>query len=96
MGKPMEGQVRHEHQRSRPNSTHGNKGGINHLESHLAQQELDSQTHLLGSQKWTNCQILGGCVATGTHNGKSGQGGGPTGNDSARKNKNPSLLEAKK
>jgi hypothetical protein len=42
VGKPLEGQVCPEHQRSRLNSTHGHKGGINHLESHLVQQELDS------------------------------------------------------
>jgi len=35
-------------------------------------------------------------MATGTQNGKSKQGGAPTGNDSARKNKNTSLMEAKK
>jgi hypothetical protein len=34
-------------------------------------------------------------MAIGTHNGKSRQGGASTGNDWARKNKNPSLLEAK-
>jgi hypothetical protein len=32
-------------------------------------------------------------MATRTHNGKSKQGGTPTGNDSTRKNQNPSLLE---
>jgi hypothetical protein len=35
-------------------------------------------------------------VAIRTQNGKSVQGGAPTGNDSARKNQNPSLLEVKK
>jgi hypothetical protein len=38
---------------------------------------------------------MGGHVATGTQTGKYGQGA-PTGNESARKNKNPSLMEAKK
>jgi hypothetical protein len=35
-------------------------------------------------------------MAIGTQNGKSGQGGTPTGDDHARKNKNPSLLETRK
>jgi hypothetical protein len=35
-------------------------------------------------------------MATGTQNGKSEHGGAPTENDCARKNNNPSLLEAKK
>jgi hypothetical protein len=35
-------------------------------------------------------------MATGTQNGKSRQGGALTGNDWARQNKNPSLLEAKR
>ena len=34
-------------------------------------------------------------MVTGTHNGKSEQRGASIGNDWARKNKNPSLLEAK-
>jgi hypothetical protein len=50
----------------------------------------------MGSQEWSNNQILGGGVATGTQNGKSGQGGATTRNDSARKNKIPSLLEENK
>jgi hypothetical protein len=42
VGKPLEGQVFPEHQRSRSNPIHGHKGGINHLESSLTQQELDT------------------------------------------------------
>jgi hypothetical protein len=38
---------------------------------------------------------FGGRMATRTQTGKSGQRGASTGNDWARKNKNPPLLESK-
>jgi hypothetical protein len=41
VGKPLEGQVCPEHQRPRLNSIHGHKRGINHMESCMAQQELN-------------------------------------------------------
>jgi hypothetical protein len=41
MGKHMEGQVCPGHQQPGSNSFYGHKGGISHLESILAQQNLD-------------------------------------------------------
>jgi hypothetical protein len=96
VGKPLEGQVCPRHQQPGSNSFYGHKGGINHLESSLVQQNLDPETQLLGSEEWYNSQTLGGHVATGTQNGKPRQGGTPTGNDHARQNQNPSLLETRK
>jgi hypothetical protein len=57
------------------------------------QQDLDPDIWILGNKEWQNHLILGGCLATGTQNGKIGSGGTPTGDDGTRKNPSLPLLE---
>ena len=73
LGNPMEGKVRPRHLRPGQNPLRRNQGRFNHLEPSLVQQSLDSETQILGNHEWKNNQIMGGCLETGTKDGKPRQ-----------------------
>ena len=55
---------------------------------------MDSDTQFLGNQEWKNNQIMGGCLAAGTKDGKPGQRDTPTRPHHTRKNQRLSILAA--
>jgi hypothetical protein len=56
---------------------------------------MDLDTQLLGNKEWENRLILGGCLATGTQNGKTRPGGTPIGDNGVSQNPILPLLETR-